>query len=151
MNSTVQWKGIFARFHCSIMKMEISILYHVFVNSQLNRYNLTRCYRKYVIEQLWEIHCSIATTTNGVSSSNWTSSLKWSIKTLTCHSSYIRLFSYENNILVPYIYIPVDVKMADFDILKRYYVVPWFHECSLCLHRSSKIIQKLALTIHALS
>ena len=25
---TVQWKEIFARFHCTIMKMEISILYH---------------------------------------------------------------------------------------------------------------------------
>ena len=41
---TVQWKEIFARFHCTIMKMEISILYHVIVNSQLSRDNLTRCY-----------------------------------------------------------------------------------------------------------
>ena len=32
-----------ARFHCTIMKMEISILYHVIVNSQSNRDNLTRC------------------------------------------------------------------------------------------------------------
>ena len=41
---TVQWKEIFARFHCTIMKIEISILYHVILNSQLNRDNLTRCY-----------------------------------------------------------------------------------------------------------
>ena len=33
-----------ARFHCTIMKMEISILYHVVINSQSNRDNLTRCY-----------------------------------------------------------------------------------------------------------
>ena len=33
-----------ARFHCTIMKMEISILYNVIVNSQSYRNNLTRCY-----------------------------------------------------------------------------------------------------------
>ena len=33
-----------ARFHCTTVKMEISILYHVIVNSQLNRDNLTRFY-----------------------------------------------------------------------------------------------------------
>ena len=33
-----------ARFYCTIMKMEISILYHVIVNSQLSRDNLTRRY-----------------------------------------------------------------------------------------------------------
>ena len=38
----VQWKEIFARFHHTIMKMEISILYHVVVNSQLNRDDLTK-------------------------------------------------------------------------------------------------------------
>ena len=32
-----------ARFHCTIMKLKISILYHVIVNSQSNRDNLTRC------------------------------------------------------------------------------------------------------------
>ena len=37
MEKTIQ------RFHCTIVKMEISILYHVIVNSQLNRENLTRC------------------------------------------------------------------------------------------------------------
>ena len=42
---TVQWKEIFARFYCTIMKRENSILFHVIVNSQLNRDNLTRCYR----------------------------------------------------------------------------------------------------------
>ena len=36
---TVQWKEIFVRFHCTMMKIEISIFYHVIVNSQLNRDN----------------------------------------------------------------------------------------------------------------
>ena len=40
----VQWKVIFAQFHCTIMKMEISVLYHVIVGSRLNRDNLTRVY-----------------------------------------------------------------------------------------------------------
>ena len=40
MEKTIQ------RFHCTIVKMEISILYHVIVNSQLNRDNLTSCYIK---------------------------------------------------------------------------------------------------------
>ena len=31
-----------------IVKMEISILYHVIVNSQLTRDNLTRCYIMYI-------------------------------------------------------------------------------------------------------
>ena len=35
---------IIQRFHGTILKMQISILYHVIVTSQLNRYNLTRCY-----------------------------------------------------------------------------------------------------------
>ena len=34
---TAQWKEMFTRFHVTIMKMVISILYHVVVNSQLNR------------------------------------------------------------------------------------------------------------------
>ena len=38
MEKTIQ------RFHCTIVKMGISILYHVIVNSHLNRDNLTRCY-----------------------------------------------------------------------------------------------------------
>ena len=50
-----------ARFHCTvplhgsiatIMKMEISILYHVIVNSQSNRDDLTRCYINIHISQL---------------------------------------------------------------------------------------------------
>ena len=41
MEKTIQ------RFHCTIVKMEISILYHVIVNSQSNHDNLTRCYIKY--------------------------------------------------------------------------------------------------------
>ena len=40
------------RFHCMIKKMEISILYHVIVNSQLNRDNLTRCYVINLIKKL---------------------------------------------------------------------------------------------------
>ena len=36
-----------ARFYCTIMKIEISILYHVIVNSQLSRDNLTRRYILY--------------------------------------------------------------------------------------------------------
>ena len=47
MEKTIQ------RFHCTTVKMEISILYHVIVNSQLNRDNLTRCY----IEA--NIHCEM--------------------------------------------------------------------------------------------
>ena len=38
MEKTIQ------RFLCTIVKMEISILYHVILNSQLNRDYLTRCY-----------------------------------------------------------------------------------------------------------
>ena len=44
MKSTVQWKEIFARFRCMIMKMEISISYNLILNGELNRDNLTRCY-----------------------------------------------------------------------------------------------------------
>ena len=44
MKSTKQWKELFAQFHCMIMKMEISILHHVIVNSQLYHDNLTRRY-----------------------------------------------------------------------------------------------------------
>ena len=40
------------------MKMEISILYHVIVNSQLNRDDLTRCYIKLHIYSLnWDVPC----------------------------------------------------------------------------------------------
>ena len=38
MEKTIQ------RFHCTIVKMEISILFHVILNSQLNRDYFTRCY-----------------------------------------------------------------------------------------------------------
>ena len=38
MEKTIQ------RFHCTIVKMEILILYHVVVNSQLSRDNLTKSY-----------------------------------------------------------------------------------------------------------
>ena len=38
MEETIQ------RFHCTIVRMEISILYHMIVNSQLSHDNLTRCY-----------------------------------------------------------------------------------------------------------
>ena len=37
---------IFARFHCTIMKMEISILCHVIVKSQLNRDNFYHLYTR---------------------------------------------------------------------------------------------------------
>ena len=58
IKSTVQWKELFAQFHCTIMKMEISILYHVIVNSQLNRDNLTRCY---IIRNIWQTNEVIET------------------------------------------------------------------------------------------
>ena len=45
----MQWKKTIAWFYCMIMKMEIPILYHVIVNSQLNRDNLTRCYVQYML------------------------------------------------------------------------------------------------------
>ena len=50
MEKTIQW------FHCTIVKMEISILYHVIVNSQLNRNNLTRYDIKRTIQRF---HCTI--------------------------------------------------------------------------------------------
>ena len=38
MEETIQ------RFHCTIVRMEISILYHMIVNGQLSHDNLTMCY-----------------------------------------------------------------------------------------------------------
>ena len=49
---TVPLHGSIARLHCTIMKMEISILYHVIVKSQSNRDNLTRCY---IIQIDWDV------------------------------------------------------------------------------------------------
>ena len=43
MEKTIQ------RFHCTIVKMEISISYHVIVNSQLNRDHLKMFYIIYYI------------------------------------------------------------------------------------------------------
>ena len=46
MEKTIQ------RFHCTIVKMEISILHHVILNSQLNRDYFTRCYIIYITSTL---------------------------------------------------------------------------------------------------
>ena len=44
-------ENIIQRLHCTIVKMEISILYHV-IYSQLNRDNVTRCYINQTIKVL---------------------------------------------------------------------------------------------------
>ena len=61
MKSTVQWKKNIQRLHCTIVKMEISVLYHAIVNAELNRENLTRCYIIIfiTITMLAEQNCSI--------------------------------------------------------------------------------------------
>ena len=91
MEKTIQ------RFHCTIVKMEISILYHVIVNSQLNRDNLTRCYiiyytsqLDYPVERLYLYHVSILFLVNTMHaigtlypyffSGEWYSTLKYPVR-----------------------------------------------------------------------